>query len=160
MKAPSFLQKLGYPVEDPKPGPEALYGTVWLASRAQRQVARTLRPFGLTPAKFNYLMIVKHVGGTEGLSQREIAKRLLLDAGNVTHYLDNLEQQGWVVRAPGPDRRSHRIKITAKGDHLLDKAWPAYRDAVKRLTGGLPEVAQRRLVGLLSQWRDTLEVGP
>ncbi len=157
MKTTSFLKGLGYPVEEPKPGPEALYGVVWLASRAQRQVARTLRPFGLSPAKFNYLMIVKHVGGVEGLSQREIAKRLLLNAGNVTHYLDGLEKRGWVVRAPGPDLRSHRIKITTKGDHLLERTWPAYRDAVKRLTDGLPEGSQRRLVELLGQWWEALE---
>ena len=156
MKTQSFLEGLGYPVEHPKSGAEALYGIVWLASRAQHEVARVLKPFKLTPVKFNCLMIVKHIGGIEGLSQRAIAKRLLLDAGNVTHYLDWMEKQGWIVRAPGPDRRSHCIKTTAKGETLLDKAWPAYSAAITRLTGVISELQQRKLVEFISEWRDAL----
>lgn len=118
----SFLQGLGYPVGKPNPADEALYGVVWIAAQAQRQVAKALRPFGLTPVKLNYLMVVKHIGGAEGLSQQEIARRLLIDAGNVTHVLDGLQRKGWVVRDAGPDRRSNRIKITAKGSRVLDGA--------------------------------------
>ncbi len=157
MKTASFLQGLGYPVEEPKPGPEALYGVVWLASRAQRAVAKTLKPFMLTPVKFNYLMIVKHVGSKDGLSQQEIGKRLLLDRGNVTHYVDDLEKQGWVVRAQGPDRRSHRIKITPKGNRLLNDVWPTYKATLQQFTGALPGAHQRRLVELLKHWRQRLE---
>ncbi len=157
MKSKSFLEGLGYPIEKPEMGAEALYGVVWMADRAQRQATRVLKQFGLTPVKFNYLMIVKHIGGEEGLSQREIAKRLLIDAGNVTHVLDDLEGKGWVVRAPGPDRRSHRIRITPKGDRLLSQAWPAYKEAVRQLTRGLAGDSRHKLVSILSRWRDGLE---
>lgn len=157
MKSKSFLEGLGYPVEKPDSADEALYGVVWVAERAQRQVAKALKAFKLTPVKFNYLMIVRHIGGSEGLSQREIARRLLIDAGNVAHVLDDLEEKGWVVRHPGPDRRSHRIKITSKGDKLLSEAWPVYKAAVRKLTHPLSEESQRRLVESLSRWRDGLE---
>lgn len=156
-KQPSFLQGLGYPVEKPAPAAEALYGVVWMASRAQRQVAKALKPFALTPVKLNYLMIARHIGKEEGLSQREIASRLLIDKGNVTHVLDDLEKKGWVVRAAGPDRRSKRIKITPKGASLLDQAWPAYKKVVNELTGGLPVPEQNRLVEILAGWRESLE---
>lgn len=153
----SFLRELGYPIDKPDGADEALYGVVWIAAQAQRQVAKALKPFGLTPVKLNYLMIVKHIGKGEGLSQREIAQRLLIDAGNVTHVLDDLEKKGWVVRDPGPDKRSHRIKITAKGSKLLDEAWPAYKKTVGQLTQGLSSQEQRRLVESLSLWRESLE---
>ena len=156
-KHPSFLQGLGYPVEKPAPAAEALYGVVWMAGRAQRQVARALKPFALTPVKLNYLMIVRHIGKEEGLSQREIARRLLIDAGNVTHVLDDLQKKGWVVRDAGPDRRSNRIKITPKGARLLDEAWPAYKKVVNELTEGLPVPEQNRLVEILTHWRESLE---
>ena len=157
-KTQSFLKELGYPVEKPDGASEALYGVVWIAAQAQRQAAKALKPFGLTPVKLNYLMIVKHIGREEGLSQREIARRLLIDAGNVTHVLDALEKKGWVVRSAGPDKRSNRIQITAKGSKLLDEAWPAYKKSVDKLTGGLSAEAQRRLVEALSGWRESLEV--
>ncbi len=157
MGAPSFLKGLGYPVEKPRPGDEAVYGITWLASIAQRQVAKVLKKFRLTPVKFNYLMVVKHIGSSKGLSQREIAQRLLVDAGNVTHVLDDLEQRGWVVRHPGPDRRSHRIRITPKGSRLLDEVWPAHKTAIARLTDGVPEKAHRQLVDILNKWRENLK---
>lgn len=156
-KTQSFLRELGYPVEKPDGADEALYGVVWIAARAQRRVAKALKSFGLTPVKLNYLMIVKHIGREEGLSQREIARRLLIDAANVTHVLDDLEKKGWVVRDTGPDRRSHRIKITLKGDKLLSEAWPVYKATVRKLTHPLSEESQRRLVEVLSRWRDGLE---
>lgn len=156
-KLRSFLQGLGYPVKQPKVGTEALYGVVWLAERAQQKVAEVLKPFSLTPSKFNYLMIIKHIGGAEGISQQEIGRRLLLKKGNVTNYLNDMEHQGWIVRAPGLDRRSHRIKITSKGDQLLDKVWPVYEKAVGGFTKMLPETSQHRLVEILNQWREALE---
>jgi len=157
-KTQSFLKELGYPVEKPDGASEELYGGVWVAAQAQRQVSKALKPFGLTPVKLNYLMIVKHIGREEGLSQREIARRLLIDAGNVTHVLDALEKKGWVVRDAGPDRRSHRIKITEKGSKLLSEVWPIYKRAVSRLTAGLSAEGQRRMVEALSGWRESLEV--
>jgi MarR family transcriptional regulator, 2-MHQ and catechol-resistance regulon repressor len=156
-KHPSFLQGLGYPVEKPAPAAEALYGVVWMAGRAQRRVAKALKPFALTPVKLNYLMIVRHIGKEAGLSQREIARRVLIDAGNATHVLDDLEKKGWVVRRPGPDRRSKRIKITPKGASLLDQAWPEYKKALNELTRGLAVSEQNRLVEILSGWRESLE---
>ena len=159
MGTQSFLKGLGYPVERSRPGDEAVYGITWLASIAQRQVAKVLKTFGLTPVKFNYLMVVKHIGCSKGLSQREIARRLLVDAGNVTHALDDLERKGWVIRHPGPDRRSHRIRITPKGSRLLDEVWPAHKKAIERLTEGVPEKAHRQLVGILNKWRENLKGG-
>jgi MarR family 2-MHQ and catechol resistance regulon transcriptional repressor len=153
----SFLQELGYPVDRLVLGDEVILGVVWIANQAQRQVARVLKPFGLTPVKMNYLIIVKHIGKGEGLSQREIARRLLIDAGNVTHVLDDLEHKGWVIRAAGPDRRSHRIQVTAKGSGVVDEAWPVYKKEIQRLTGGLSSEGQRRLLGLLCRWRDAWE---
>ena len=156
-KTQSFLRELGYPIGKPEAADEALYGVVWIAAQAQRQVGKTLKPFGLTPVKLNYLMVIKHIGKEEGLSQREIARRMLIDAGNVTHVLDGLVKKGWVVRDAGPDRRSNRIKITVKGSHVLDEVWPAYKKTVVQFTGGLSSEVQRRLVEALSGWRESLE---
>ena len=156
-KTRSFLQRLGYPVEKPLDVDEALYAATWFASRAQRRVAKALKAFALTPVKLNYLMVVKHIGGKEGLSQREIGKRLLIDPGNVTHVLDDLERLGWMIRDAGPDRRSHRIRITPRGSRLLDEVWPVYKKATQELTGCLAVADGRKLIEIFSQWRQALE---
>ncbi len=157
MKTRSFLRGLGYPVRKPEIRDEALYGIVWLANRGQREAAKVLRRYSLIPATFNYLMVVKHIGGTEGLSQREIATRLLLDPSSVTRVLNKLERKGLIARNAGPDQRSHRITITDKGDRTLNDAWPDYKKVIHRLTASLSESACRRLVGVLSHWRDSLD---
>ena len=157
MKTRSFLQGLGYPVEKPNMGTEALYGMVWIAERAQAEAAAALRPFGLTPGTLNYLMVVKHIGGKEGLLQREITERMLIKKENVTRTLKSLEAKGWIERRPGADRRSRQITITSKGNQLLDKVWPVYDTAIRKLTQHLPETKQRQMVGILSQWKEALE---
>ncbi len=157
MKTRSFLQGLGYPIEKPNMGTEALYGMVWIAERAQAEAARALRPFGLTPGTLNYLMVVKHIGGEEGLLQREIAERMLIKKENVTRTLKALEARKWISRRPGADRRSRQITITPTGNQLLTKVWPVYDAAVRRLTKHLPEAKQHQMVEILSQWREALD---
>lgn len=156
-KSRSFSAGLGYPVQGPQDPEEALYGAAWISSYAQRWMAKALKAFALTPVKLNYLMVAKHIGGKEGLSQREIGKRLLIDPGNVTHVLDDLERRGWVIRDAGPDRRSHRIRITPKGSRLLDEVWPVYKKATQELTGCLAVADGRKLIEIFSQWRQALE---
>ncbi len=153
----SFLEGLGYPIEKPAVGDEAVYGVVWLAEHAHRWVAEVMRRFHLTPVKFNVLMVVKHIGKSHGLSHRDISRRLLIKKGNLTPLLKDLERHGWLARTPDADRRVRRIVITHKGDQLLNDTWPVYKQAMHRLTRGLPRSSQRRLVELLGQWRNTLQ---
>ncbi len=154
-KVQSFIQGLGYPVETPDSSAEILYGAVWLADHAQRRVAQVLKPFHLTPVKLNYLMVIKHIGGAEGIAPLEIGKRLLIDTGNVTHYLDSLERRGWVIRLKGgPDLRWRLVKMTPKGDKLLDEVWPVYSVLIRKLASAFPAGSRQQLVQALSRCRD------
>ncbi len=154
-KMQSFIQGLGYPVEKPNSSAEILYGMVWLADYAQRRVAQVLKPFHLTPVKLNYLMIVKHIGGPEGIAPQEITKRLLMDTGNVTHYLDSLERQGWVIRLKGsPDPRRRLVKMTPKGDQLLEEVWPVYSVLIEKLASAFPAHSKQQLVQAFNRCRD------
>ena len=159
-KTHSFMKGLGYPVETPNSSAEVLYGVVWLADYAQRRVAEALKPFHLTPAKLNYLMVIKHIGRSEGISPQEITKRLLIDTGNVTHYLDSLERRGWVIRLrEGPDLRWRSVKMTPKGDKLLDDVWPIYSALIEELACAFPRSSKQQLVRALSRCRENLMKG-
>ena len=60
-----------------------------------------------------------------GLTQSEIAEKVIKDKTNVTRMLDVLEKNGNIERqADKKDRRAHRIFITSEGEKLLDKLTP------------------------------------
>src|SRR4051812_21975307 len=67
--------------------------------KVQQRSARHLRPFGLTVAQFD---VLAQVGAAAGLSQQELAERLLVTKGNVCGLLDRLERAGLVTRQPDP----------------------------------------------------------
>ncbi len=52
----------------------------------------------------------------DGLTFRELSERLLVSAGNLTGIVDRLEKERLAYReVPANDRRSFRIRLTAKG---------------------------------------------
>ena len=82
------------------------------------ELTRRFRPYGLSHAGFNVLMIL-HLAGRP-LSQREIGERWLVTRGAVTGLVDSLEAAGLVRRQPHPeDRRVSLVELTEKGDRLV-----------------------------------------
>lgn len=89
------------------------------------------KEFELNPAKFNLLMVIKHIGKDEGVSQIDIGENLFVSAANITKLIDALEKKEWVKRAASlKDRRVNLIKITEKGSALLDEVWIKHVEAV------------------------------
>ena len=79
-----------------------------------RESQRLFRPLGLTGAQFNVLNLL--AGAADGISQRELGDRLLVDRSNVTGLLDRMEKAGWVRRTDHPeDRRVYLVRLTPAG---------------------------------------------
>src|SRR5262245_3977337 len=75
-----------------------------------------LRPLGLTVAQFDALA---NLYSTDGMSQQELAEKLLVTKGNVTGLVNRLADRGLVERRSHPvDRRTNRICLTASGRSL------------------------------------------
>lgn len=101
-----------------------------------RESQRLFRPLGITGAQFNVLNIL--ADAPDGMSQRELGDKLLVDRSNVTGLLDRLEKSGWVRRADHPaDRRVYLVNLTAAGRAVWAKANPLYLEVVAQVTGGL-----------------------
>jgi DNA-binding MarR family transcriptional regulator len=115
-----------------------VYQKVTQASTAQ------LRPFGLTLAQFD---VLAHVGAAEGLTQQELADRLLVTKGNVSQLVDKLERAGLVIRIP--EGRACRLRLTAAGRALYRAAVPAHEEFVERQLSALSREEQTELVRLL-----------
>lgn len=101
-----------------------------------RESQRLFRPLGLTGAQFNVLSIL--ADAPDGLSQRALGDKLLVDRSNVTGLLDRMEKSGWVRRKDHPgDRRVYLITLTPAGRALWAKANPIYLKVVAQVTAGL-----------------------
>jgi len=101
-----------------------------------RESERLLRPHGLTAAQFNVLRIL--ADEPEGLSQRALGDRLVVDRSSMTGLLDRMEKAGMVRRTDHPeDRRVYQVRLTPTGRALWEKAEPHYVAAVRQVTAGL-----------------------
>jgi MarR family transcriptional regulator for hemolysin len=76
-----------------------------------------------------FWLVLQHLREEDGLSQRELARRLQLEAPTLTRHLDRMAAEGLLVRKPDPrDRRVTRIMITAAGRTLHDRLSEVARD--------------------------------
>ena len=77
-------------------------------------------PLDLRPVEFTILMLVR---STPGVTQKQLAKVLLVSAPNVTLLLDRLSAKGWVERTRSDvDRRVQKVSLSAEGRRLADEA--------------------------------------
>jgi DNA-binding MarR family transcriptional regulator len=94
--------------------------------RAARALARrfdeALRPLELTNGQFSLMMSLNR---PEPPGMVAVARLLSMDRTTLTAALKPLERRGLVEITPTPgDRRTRRMKLTAKGRSLLVEALP------------------------------------
>jgi DNA-binding MarR family transcriptional regulator len=69
-----------------------------------------------------FWLVLQNLREEDGLSQRDLARRLQLEAPTLTRHIDRMAAEGLLVRKPDPrDRRVTRIMITAEGRKLHDR---------------------------------------
>lgn len=86
---------------------------------------QTLRPFDLTPARFEML---RYIAEIEGMAQNELASALGVRASTVSRMLKALVEMGLVEKQVGLDARSRSIGLTSKGRALV-------REVLARVVG-------------------------
>jgi len=121
----------------------------WLRlARVYQKVGRAataqLRLYGLSLAQFD---VLAQVGAAEGLTQRELAERLLVTKGNVSQLVDKLERAGLVVRAP--EGRVCRLHLTPAGRAFFARVVPAHEEFIDREFSALSREEQAKLARLL-----------
>ena len=112
--------------------------------------------YDLTDVQFNLMMLIKHHGGTEGLSQARLSEMMMVNRANVTGLIDRLEKIGMVQRTAAEDRRYNMIQLTAKGKKLLDKADPVYGQEVQKAMSVLSGADLKRLIKACEKLRGNL----
>jgi MarR family transcriptional regulator, 2-MHQ and catechol-resistance regulon repressor len=119
--------------------------------RASRAVVSRIEPLladcGLTPTQLGVLEVLLHRGG---LTHRELGRKVLTSAGNMTDVVDKLETAGLVrrVRDTG-DRRNVRVELTDAGSTRVSELFPRHAADIARAMGGLDADEILRLGELL-----------
>lgn len=115
-------------------------------------VDRTLRPFGLTFARYEVLMLLLF-SRTGALPLGKVGARLQVHPASVTNAVDRLEADGFVRRVPHPsDGRTTLAELTPAGRDLGGRATDALNTAVFESVA-LTRRQIDQLVGLLRRLR-------
>lgn len=123
----------------------ALWGRIArFYARQLRLAGAHLHEWGLSPAQFDVLATV---GRHEGMTQQELAERLLVTQGNITQLLDKLEQRGLLRRCP--EGRLKRVVLTEAGRQLHDAVVPTQEDFQAQQFASLSPAEQYQLLELL-----------
>jgi DNA-binding MarR family transcriptional regulator len=125
----------------------------WLLSRAaqrgDRAVSARLTQAGARKYHFSVLLALDEAGAA---SQAEIGRRLALDRSDLHAVLNELEEQGLVVRAPdAQDRRRNTVSLTAAGRRKLVKLDALVTEAQDELLKPLSAADRRALVRILAK---------
>ena len=119
--------------------------------RAGRSVLARVEPrlaaAGLTPTQFGVLEAILHKGP---LSQRELSRKVLTSAGNMTDLVDKLESRGLVRRArQKSDRRAVHVELTPAGSDLIGPLFARHAGDIAAAMAALSGDELRQLSGLL-----------
>jgi MarR family transcriptional regulator, organic hydroperoxide resistance regulator len=128
-----------------------------VSTRLERRLGQGLAGHGLSLSQFDVLATLGH---GEGITQQELAERLLVTKGNVVGLIDRVGAAGWVERRPDPeDRRVNRLYLTDAGRKLLSEAFPGHAADIRGAFGRLTEDELRQMHQLLAKLDAGLDAG-
>jgi len=125
--------------EDAAPGMAAVTSVMRAHQIMLARVDEVLRPFGLTFARYEMLMLLLF-SRAGSLPLSKVGSRLQVHPASVTNVVDRLEAQGLVRRVPHPsDGRGVLAEITPEGRELAEQATEALNAKVFAEPGLAPD---------------------
>lgn len=102
----------------------------------QQTLARALSPLDLKPP---HLDILVNLYRFEGISQQELARKLLVGRSNMSMLLPQMEKRELLERRPDQkDKRILRLYLTPAGRALTEKAMHIQTDLIERTLSVTP----------------------
>lgn len=125
-----------------------------VCARIDRCSAAHMQDAGLSLAQFDVLV---QVGAADGLSQQELADRLLVTKGNVTQVLHRMERDGLICRRR--EGHSKLVFLTEQGRRARTQLLPDQEARIAAQFAALSEEEQRTLHALLRKLDRALDPG-
>jgi len=85
----------------------------------QRVGRRLLKPYGITPARFDLMNAL----GLHGMRQSDLWKQLNVVRSVISEMVRSLETIGWVRRVRAADSRTWLVTLTRKGHEIFRRAF-------------------------------------
>ncbi len=108
--------------------------------------------YGISPAQFD---VIAQLGRGEGITQQELADRLLVTKGNVSQLLGKMEERGLIARCHAG--RANTLSLTPEGKRLFTTVVPAHEARIVARFGALTTDERRELLRLLRTLDRSLE---
>ena len=106
---------------------------------------------GLTPSQAR---VVFTIGGTEGMTCKEIGDITLITKGTLTGVIDRLEEKGLVERwAVEGDGRKTIVALTRRGERVYEKEYPRHIEFLKEKFDKLSVRDRKQATTLLAKVR-------
>ncbi len=118
----------------------------------ERAATERLRSWNLSLAQFDLLTALSI---SEGTTQFDLAKQLLVTQGNITQLLEKLEQRGLLTRQQ--EGRTKCLLLTEQGRQLLAELVPTHVAWNAEQFAGLSAIEQKQLLGLLQKLDRTMK---
>ena len=111
-----------------------------LARLFEQALARRIRPLGLTPGAFPFLLAL---WARDGRTQADLAAEVDVEQATAANTLARMERDGLIARAPNPDDgRSRLIHLTEAAQALRGGAEAAAEAANAEALAGLDPAAR------------------
>ena len=167
----SGTAQAGTPAEDPAdPGTTrdadavvgAWRGLLVAHSRLVPAVEADLRAAGQVPLSWYDVLLELNAAPGLRLRMSELGQRTVLSRTRVSRVVDELAAASLAERQPDQaDGRSSFAVLTPRGKEALRRAWPVYRQAIRRHLGARLTARQcRELAALLGQVIAAVEIDP
>src|SRR5947208_5582775 len=107
--------------------------------RFARESERISRAHGLTPQRYQLLLMIEAAEGTATVTT--LTESLYLGQSGVTQLVQRAEEGGLITRqVVRGDARSNRLTLTRKGERLLERTFTALGPERARLMRDLGEL--------------------
>ncbi len=103
-------------------------------------------------------MVLLHVSRSDGISHRELAERLGIEAPTLVRLIDRMEADALLKRrASESDRRVKHLHLSAAGKKEVARVWANAADLRRELLSGLSKAEINTTLDVLQKIRTRLE---
>ncbi|MFC0470383.1 MarR family winged helix-turn-helix transcriptional regulator [Halalkalibacter kiskunsagensis] len=115
-----------------------LYGHVvnQLARKFKKKLDEQISPLGLYSSQW---AIIYYLADKEKVNQIEISHYLNVEAPTITRTLTRLEEEGWIKRESGQDRRERFVMLTQKAREKYDELFKTSQVMETEASAGISE---------------------
>jgi len=116
---------------------------------------RRLRPLGYSRSRW---MALFHVSRQDGITHRELAERMGIEAPTLVRLIDRMESEGLLKRcASETDRRVKHLRLSEAGYKEVERIWASASDLRQELLSGLSQAEIKNTLHVLQHIRSKLE---